>query len=198
MGNQQPAGKVQVPESMSRRGLLLIIDGEGARSHRAVHPHARRAAWRHGKILDFHHPLPFPGACPEFYADPQVGASFRALGVSGSTRRFRSEELWCVSSLTDCLVEGDSAAADLGQDGFCGGGPDEGSGAFVVHVHVLLDRGDQVGHAVKDPRRRALSVSSRNHRSTRFSQELEVGVKCRWKRGWAAIHAFTAGCLWVA
>ena len=57
---------------------------------------------------------------------------------------------WCVSSLTDCLVEGDTAAGDLGQDGFCGGGPDEGFGALVVHVHVFLDRGDQVGHAVKD------------------------------------------------
>jgi hypothetical protein len=31
VGNRQPAGKVQVPESVSRRGLPLIIDGEGAR-----------------------------------------------------------------------------------------------------------------------------------------------------------------------
>ena len=32
------------------------------------------------------------------------------------------------------------------------------------------------------PRRSALSVSSRNHRSTRFSHEDEVEVKCMWKR----------------
>ena len=33
----------------------------------------------------------------------------------------------------------------------------------------------------KTPRRRDFSVSPRNQRSTRFSQELLVGVKCRWK-----------------
>jgi hypothetical protein len=27
-----------------------------------------------------------------------------------------------------------------------------------------------------------LSVTSRNHRSTRLSPELDVGIKCRWKR----------------
>jgi hypothetical protein len=30
-----------------------------------------------------------------------------------------------------------------------------------------------------EPRRIRLSVISRNHRSTRLSQELEVGMKCR-------------------
>jgi len=33
------------------------------------------------------------------------------------------------------------------------------------------------------PRRSALSVSSRNQRSTRFNHDDEVGVKCMWKRG---------------
>jgi hypothetical protein len=32
----------------------------------------------------------------------------------------------------------------------------------------------------KTPRRIALSVKFRNHRSTRFSHELDVGVKWRW------------------
>src|SRR5450631_1426966 len=55
----------------------------------------------------------------------------------------------CVSSLTDCLVERDSATADLGQDGFCGGGPDEGLGLVVMDLHVFLDRGDQVRDGVE-------------------------------------------------
>ena len=33
------------------------------------------------------------------------------------------------------------------------------------------------------PRRRALSVSSLNQRSTRFSQDELVGVKWKWTRG---------------
>ena len=36
------------------------------------------------------------------------------------------------------------------------------------------------------PRRSFLVVSSENQRSTRFSHELEVGVKCSTKRGWAS------------
>src|SRR6266511_672006 len=47
------------------------------------------------------------------------------------------------------------------------------------------------------PRRIALSVSSRNHRSTRFNHDEEVGVKCRWKRGRLASHALTLSWLWV-
>ena len=30
------------------------------------------------------------------------------------------------------------------------------------------------------------------------SQEAEVGVKCKWKRGWALSQRFTAGVLCVA
>jgi phage terminase large subunit GpA-like protein len=40
-------------------------------------------------------------------------------------------------------------------------------------------------------------VMSPKKRSTRLSHEAEVGVKCRWKRGCLASHAFTLGCLWV-
>jgi hypothetical protein len=75
---------------------------------------------------------------------------------------------WCVSSLTDRLAECDSAAPDRSPDGICCGGPD---GLIVVNLHVLLDRGQQVGHAVEYPSVMALSVSSRNHRSTRFLLE---------------------------
>src|ERR671936_3036587 len=47
------------------------------------------------------------------------------------------------------------------------------------------------------PRLSHLAVSSANQRSTKFSQELEVGVKCSWKRGWASSQRWMAGVLWV-
>jgi hypothetical protein len=34
--------------------------------------------------------------------------------------------------------------------------------------------------------------------STAFSQEQEVGVKWKTKRGWRASQAITFGCLWAA
>ena len=45
------------------------------------------------------------------------------------------------------------------------------------------------------PRRISLTVISANHRSTRLSQELAVGVKWMWKRGWASSHFFDGRCL---
>ncbi len=50
----------------------------------------------------------------------------------------------------------------------------------------------------KLPRRSAWRVMIEKKASTRFSQEPEVGVKCRCTRGWRASQARTAGCLWVA
>ena len=44
------------------------------------------------------------------------------------------------------------------------------------------------------PRRIAFWVSSRNQRSTKLSQELEVGVKWKWKRGCLASQAWTLSC----
>lgn len=52
---------------------------------------------------------------------------------------------------------------------------------------------------VNTPRRSRLSVSSLNQRSTTFSQELEVGVKCRCQRRrslWAS-HFVTSGAVWA-
>jgi hypothetical protein len=48
------------------------------------------------------------------------------------------------------------------------------------------------------PRRSALPVRSRNHRSTRLSQEEDVGVKCSWNRGCLTSQSLTSWCLWVA
>ena len=50
----------------------------------------------------------------------------------------------------------------------------------------------------KLPRRTRFSVNSLNHRSTRFSHEALVGVKCSVNRGCFSSHARTLGCLWVA
>ena len=60
---------MQAPESMSRRGLRLIIDGEGRRSHGGSLALSAHFTWRFQqasplvKNLDFHPiPLPLPGA----------------------------------------------------------------------------------------------------------------------------------------
>src|ERR1035437_1762673 len=54
------------------------------------------------------------------------------------------------------------------------------------------------GREWNTPRRRALPVSSGNHRSTRLSQDEDVGVKCSWNRGCLTNQASTSLCLWVA
>ena len=54
------------------------------------------------------------------------------------------------------------------------------------------------GTLVNTPRRKRSTVMSRKNRSTMFSHEAEVGVKCIWKRGRLASQFCTAGCLWVA
>jgi hypothetical protein len=71
---------------------------------------------------------------------PEVAKELGSDGIKDLRRELSS---------TDCLVEGDSATADLGQDGFCGGGPDESFGLVVMDLHVFLDRGDQVRYGVE-------------------------------------------------
>ena len=51
------------------------------------------------------------------------------------------------------------------------------------------------GTLAKMPRRRLLSVRSRNQRSTWLSQLDEVGVKCRWNRLWRASQLGDVGVL---
>jgi hypothetical protein len=48
------------------------------------------------------------------------------------------------------------------------------------------------------PRRMAWRVMIPKKISTMFSQDPEVGVKCRVIRGFLASQACTSGCLWVA
>lgn len=52
--------------------------------------------------------------------------------------------------------------------------------------------------SLKVPRRMRWRVISANSRSTRLSQEQDVGVKCSVKRLCQANQRFTAGVLWVA
>ncbi|MBI2906143.1 MAG: hypothetical protein HYX92_00660 [Chloroflexi bacterium] len=47
----------------------------------------------------------------------------------------------------------------------------------------------KAGMLVRTPRRIRFSVISRNQRSTRFSHDADVGVKCLWKRGCFASQA---------
>ena len=51
---------------------------------------------------------------------------------------------------------------------------------------------------LKAPQRMRFRVMSAKNRSTMLIQEAEVGVKCKWKRGWALSHRFTPGVLCVA
>ena len=54
------------------------------------------------------------------------------------------------------------------------------------------------GTLVKAPRRMRGWVISPKKRSTWLSQEAEVGVKGRWKRGCFSSQAFPVACLWGA
>ena len=65
-------------------------------------------------------------------------------------------------------------------------GPDVGSRVVVPGVDPGADVGVELrGPSVWVPRRSFLVVSSANQRSTRFSHDELVGVKCRTNRGWA-------------
>ena len=58
---------------------------------------------------------------------------------------------------------------------------------------VFIDRGDQLWYAENTPRRSRSVVMSRKKRSTMFSHEAEVGVKCIVKRGCLSSHCWTLG-----
>jgi hypothetical protein len=62
-------------------------------------------------------------------------------------------------------------------------------------LNELFNQGpDIIGKAAQSP----LRLASLGIRSTRLSQEQDVGVKCRMKRLCLASQRFTAGVLWVA
>jgi hypothetical protein len=48
------------------------------------------------------------------------------------------------------------------------------------------------------PLRMRCAVMTLNHRSTRLSQDDEVGITWKWKRGWRSSQSLTSCFLWVA
>jgi hypothetical protein len=62
--------------------------------------------------------------------------------------------------------------------------------AFHSLIHFRTSASSSVTERWAE-RRSLRLVSSANQRSTRLSQELLVGVKCRWKRGCLSSHALT-------
>jgi hypothetical protein len=77
-------------------------------------------------------------------------------------------------------------------------GPDEGLGIGIVVFQVLHDGALEFSNAFEGARRMRFLLISAKKRSTMLSREAEVGVKCKWKRGWALIQRLTAGVLCVA
>jgi hypothetical protein len=80
---------------------------------------------------------------------------------------------------------------DLFEDSPGGSGTDERFAVGVVLFEIAHDRLLQVGNAVEDAaaviRCSVISVGDpAKKRSTNLSQEVEIGVKSRWKRGCAA------------
>jgi hypothetical protein len=67
---------------------------------------------------------------------------------------------------------------DLLQDVAGFGGPDEGFGVVVVMVDVVEDRCYQFLDTAKHSAPQSIYVRSRKKRSTMFSHEQPVGVKC--------------------
>jgi len=68
---------------------------------------------------------------------------------------------------------------------------------FQALTHVRMSASSSVTLRWAD-RRSLRFVNSANHRSTRFSHDELVGVKCRWKRGCFSSQSLMAGVLWVA
>ena len=69
---------------------------------------------------------------------------------------------------------------------------------FVPMMNELLDASPQVTDRGEGAAADARWVMRRKKRSTRFSHELLVGMKCTWKRGCRVNQAHTLGCLCVA
>lgn len=94
-------------------------------------------------------------------------------------------------------MEGFPSALEFGDDRFGGGFPDKRS-RFQRSAQLVIAALCSAT-LVNRPRRSALSVSSLNQRSTKFSRELEVGVNWRCQRArsrWSS-HRVISGALWV-
>ena len=100
--------------------------------------------------------------------------------------------------MPDRLVERDSAAADFGQNGLCGGGPNEGFGLVVVDLHVLLDSGDQVRYGVEGPSSDGLVGQLAEPSLDQVQPGRGGRGEVQVEPGCLASQIFTFLCLWVA
>lgn len=78
-----------------------------------------------------------------------------------------------------------------------GFGPGEGLAAFVPAVDEAADGGDKALHVGEAAAADGLQVMMPKKISTMFSQDPEVGVKCKVILGLRASQARTLACLWV-
>ena len=87
---------------------------------------------------------------------------------------------------------------DVG-DNFVGiGGPDERLWVLVGFGHVALDGDLEVDNGAEDTALQGAFGQGAKKLSTVFSQEQDVGVKWKVRRGCRLSQALTFGCLWTA
>ena len=101
-------------------------------------------------------------------------------------------------SFACCLVDGGAVAGEAFEDVFGGLVPDERGRVVVPVVDPGSDVGGESFDAAVGGALQFLGGSAENHRSTRFSQDAPVGVKCSTNLGCAASQRWMAGVLWVA
>ena len=83
-----------------------------------------------------------------------------------------------------------------GGDDFVGiGGPGEGLWLLVVIEDEAIDGGLEIDDGAEDTTFQSTSAELAKNPSTALSQEHEVGVKWKTKRGWRSSQARTLGCL---
>ena len=74
----------------------------------------------------------------------------------------------------------------------------KGLGSWLCLGEVAVDGGLEVDDGAEDAALQRRLVSLAKKPSTALSQEQEVGVKWKVKRGWRSSQARTFGCLWAA
>ena len=89
-------------------------------------------------------------------------------------------------------------ASDGGDDLIGIGGPYEGFGVIVGFPEEAVDGGLEINDRAERTAFEATLAEFGEEALTALSQEAEVGVKWKVKRGWRASQAITFGCLWAA
>jgi hypothetical protein len=101
-------------------------------------------------------------------------------------------------SFASCFGENFFGSAVLDENGFGSGGPRERFRILVSMLNPFGDCGFEFRNVVENASPYRCRVISAKSRSTRLSQEQDVGVKCKMKRLRLFSQLLTAGVLWVA